>query len=503
MQLCPELINNWPKLAWVCAVAKESGHLHLYHGPCVEIADTFIAEAVWAGDFSAGDFDQTELIFGSGIRCYKDRAVFVSPGVMLDGLWWCEKEGQFYVSNSLPALLARAELSLRDDYSGYVADIHTLMAGLGQYRQEIPAEPVNVRLARFHNLLYDGTSIRVIDKPDTAPDFENYNEYAAFLMQRARQLGENISDHLRKHRITPMVGISSGYDSGAAAVIARQAGCTDAVTIVNSSSMFSRSDSGAEIARCLGLKCREYVHRQNLYQNEVAVWAAAGNPAGLNLTIFDYPEPLSVFFSGYCGDTTWCREYRDRTEPFSAPSIAGLSFCEFRLWRGLFHSVVPFWGSRHIRQIEKISFSPDMEPWTLNKGKYDRPIPRRLLEEAGVPRTLFGMRKEVTSVENFFLWPFLPESRNSFADFLRRRGMYAPSAGSLWLLRKLAHWDQLLTVNINHALGCRLKGLRPHMQLQGQSFFFHWANAELKSRYQIAMKESLPPADGRKTGHGV
>ncbi|MDE5832358.1 MAG: hypothetical protein K2H64_05150 [Desulfovibrio sp.] len=33
-----------------------------------------------------------------------------------------------------------------------------------------------------------------------------------------------------------------------------------------------------------------------------------------------------------------------------------------------------------------------MLPWTLGNA-YDRPVPRRLAEEAGVPRELFGMRK--------------------------------------------------------------------------------------------------------------
>ena len=36
-----------------------------------------------------------------------------------------------------------------------------------------------------------------------------------------------------------------------------------------------------------------------------------------------------------------------------------------------------------------------MRPWSIG-GAYDRPIPRRIAEEAGVPRDLFGQNKMAT-----------------------------------------------------------------------------------------------------------
>jgi len=39
----------------------------------------------------------------------------------------------------------------------------------------------------------------------------------------------------------------------------------------------------------------------------------------------------------------------------------------------------------------------EMMPYTLNND-YDRPIPRRIAEESGVPRELFGQEKKAASI---------------------------------------------------------------------------------------------------------
>ena len=44
------------------------------------------------------------------------------------------------------------------------------------------------------------------------------------------------------------------------------------------------------------------------------------------------------------------------------------------------------------RAIHPINRSPEMKPWCV-VGNYDRPIVRRIVEEAGVPREPFGNRK--------------------------------------------------------------------------------------------------------------
>lgn len=48
-------------------------------------------------------------------------------------------------------------------------------------------------------------------------------------------------------------------------------------------------------------------------------------------------------------------------------------------------------------RLSKIAKSEAMRPWRLNT-EYDRPIPRRIAEEAGVPRELFGQKKQAAAM---------------------------------------------------------------------------------------------------------
>jgi hypothetical protein len=66
---------------------------------------------------------------------------------------------------------------------------------------------------------------------------------------------------------------------------------------------------------------------------------------------------------------------------------------EFRLRVGFVKVAIPFFGAARAEDIDKISNSGEMEFWRLGND-YDKPIPRRILETAGVPRGLFGVRKD-------------------------------------------------------------------------------------------------------------
>jgi hypothetical protein len=498
MKLVARPVAGWPKLAWAARFAAGGEAVEVLHGPMVEWGDGWCAEAVWAGTFAVGDFDRTDLVFGSGVRVRGREVTFVSAGTMLDRLWHCRRGGRFYVSNSLPAIMACADLALLDDHD-YNRDVKTMREGLNRYQRDIPTTSGPVRVVYYHSLLYDGREMKEVAKPETTPGFRCFADYRDFLFATARQLGRNLASPDRAHRIRPLASVSSGYDSGAAAVVAREAGCTDAVTIANASSLLPRSDSGLDVARHLDLACRAYRHTSAAYRREKTVWAVAGRPAGLNLTVFDYPSPLCLFFTGYRGDTVWARAITDWSQPFATPSIAGLGLCEFRLHQGVFHCVVPFCGSRRVNEIQALNFLPEMAPWTLRRD-YDRPIPRRLLEEAGVPRRLFGIRKEVTSAESFFLWPFARRNMASFAAFLRGRGLYAPSDLTVGLLRKLVHLDHLVYVNLTHRLGWHRRGLRFWLKLRGQGLLFQWANEALRQAYERPLRALRSPggaADGR------
>ena len=229
MRLKPRLVPKWPKLAWVASMEIGSEDVQVLHGPMVEVSDNWVVEAVWAGSFRAGDFDKTDLVFGTGIRLRDHGVEFVSAGTVFDRLLYCNRRGSWYFSNSLPALLAAAGLSLRDDYLRYSQDARSMQKGLEKRVRVIPTDAEHVISVFYNNLVFDGREVVERPKADTAPPFCSFQDYYDFLVATAAALGENAASPDRKHGVVPLSSISSGYDSAAASVIARHAGCRNTV----------------------------------------------------------------------------------------------------------------------------------------------------------------------------------------------------------------------------------------------------------------------------------
>lgn len=105
---------------------------------------------------------------------------------------------------------------------------------------------------------------------------------------------------------------------------------------------------------------------------------------------------------------------------------------EFRLVVGLIHLPLPYIGARQKQDIVNITESPDMDPWRLGNA-YDRPIARRIAEEAGVPRHTFGQSKMGSVV--IFAEPAIPHGkalRLEFFDYLADEQIMARSEALLW-----------------------------------------------------------------------
>ncbi len=483
MKLNPKLIPTWPKLAWVATFLPGSELIKVYHGPCVETNGRWCVEAVWAGDYERGNFDRTDLIFGSGLRCRENGVIFVSSGTTLDRLWYYRGNDSWFVANSLPAILAVAETSLDEVSWDYARDVDTIMQGVSGYKRQLPCNEGELFVLYFNNLLWDGLNLTEIDKPDTAPRFDTFNTYAAYLMENAERLRTNTGDRARAHPVIPLVTVSKGYDSSVAAVIARRAGCKQSVTIRQSTSLWRGSDSGEEVAGYLGLKCANYNRTARRYPLEETIWAASGRAGVLNWTLFDYPEPLCLFFTGPYGDKMWSRgrwEFKDPFE-FTGLSLGGIG--EFRLFRGVFHCPVPFWGMRHLRELWEITHAGAMEPWSV-PGDYDRPIPRRIVEEAGVPRTAFGQCKKNTSHDEPLLWPYTPEAAASFRRFLRAHGLPASGPAGIWLERRAAALALLVEANVPRSFGTAARQRRKQSMSDAANLLFHWANSKLRKTYR-------------------
>ena len=408
-----------------------SDMVSVLHGPCVETRPDWCVEGVWAGDFSKGDFDVTEVVVGTGVRVRDDHIMFVSSGDTLSRLHHFEDSKTIFVSNSLSALLAIADLALLPDYD-YASAMESIMNGLVSYVREIPSTAGPIHLTYFNNLIVTGAEISEVAKPLSAPDFTDFATYRDYLFNAARSVGENARASERRHRITLLATVSRGYDSPATAVVAREAGARDAVTISQARRTqrdpLGLSDSGAAAARQLGLHCKVYPRPRENYPLEDALWASTGNVGDINLAIFDYPEKLCLLFSGFMGDVLWDKNADDYVEPLHRKDTSGARFSECRLELGVFNCAPAFWGCRKQSQVHAISKRREMRPWTLGTD-YDRPIPRRLAEEAGIRRTPLELGSEpVLSTANM-----AARFRRIFARILQdlwRSAAHVPRQGS-------------------------------------------------------------------------
>jgi len=127
-----------------------------------------------------------------------------------------------------------------------------------------------------------------------------------------------------------------------------------------------------------------------------------------------------------------------------------------------------------------------MAPWALGTD-YDRPVARRIVEEAGIERGTFAVRKKNTSSNSPFRWPHLRRARAGFAAYLARRGLRAMPSWIIRLFRAVTIADILIQRNVLSRLGLRRRRW-PLRHTRANSLLFHWANAELRKSYEDGIR---------------
>jgi hypothetical protein len=125
----------------------------------------------------------------------------------------------------------------------------------------------------------------------------------------------------------------------------------------------------------------------------------------------------SLLLNGANGVPVWKRDSKPAPDiEVGDGNLLGLT--EYRLWTGFLSCSVPSWGIRHLRDIVNISNSAEMKPWDVG-GAYNKPIARRILEEAGIDRSRFATGKSGVSMVPWARSEYLiPASRRDFLDWL-------------------------------------------------------------------------------------
>ncbi|MGQ0533486.1 MAG: hypothetical protein ACT4OF_12460 [Caulobacteraceae bacterium] len=383
--------SELPPLAWL--LLHESGQDCAY---VIAGADVRSQEgAFWEGINPA--FERPEdtplhhfpLCTGCVIR--DDEIVAFTPGHIFDRLFLIRDGERLLLSNSLPFILKAADTHLHPRDLLY----HWRFGVIQAHRQTAPLE--HGKLEFFHNtnvVISRANRVGLEAKP-ASPDFNTYAEYREKL---DAYLGE-ISTAIREGSgvpYEPVSTISSGYDSAAAAVLASSIGATRSLTISDSRYGDADDDSGAAIAERLGLSVstrgRSDYRRHGL--DAERLFYIYGLPEDIIFYPFADEVRGTLLFTGHKGDTMWAKHGR----PVGSWSLdpGGATMQCFRLQMNFVHFPPAFFGWARHKKVIEISQSEEMKPWSVGTN-YDRPIPRRIVEEAGVPRDWFGTHKRAVS----------------------------------------------------------------------------------------------------------
>ena len=505
---------DWPVLSWLAACEPGTNCVRILHGTEVETRPDWFCEAVWDGAFAEANFDHSDLVFGSGARCRNGTVSFVSSGTTVDRLQYLERDSCSLVSNSLACLLAVAGADPDADFRGYKDLFASIGEGLVQYDRRVPLASGAAQLVYFHNLLWDNSELRVVPKVVPERNFSSYDKYIAFLQQSLKSIAANMSSADRMYPYEWQGTLSRGYDSPSAAALVQDCGLSSVLSFHQSRP--GVQDDGKLIAAALGIDI-DVVDRLSWQRD--GVWEPAfisADGQGKEVFVSSARERLRrrVLVTGFGGDYVWARDPQPLTPDLVRGGHSGLSLTEFRLHYGFINLAVPFMGMTQVADICRISQSPEMSEWDIG-GSYTRPIPRRLLEERGVPRELFGMAKTGASMRYVVgqdAW-----SANGHRAYLRWL-WYSPKLPANRLTRAvwvatltIFRWLLLLGDFAPHTLGrvvrtgvrfsvvvLRRLGFQDHPFLWGMGYTCR--SYQGRDDYPRLLRELLRPPDGRDCG---
>lgn len=410
-----EIMPDIPSLAWLVEFTDREATF--FTGRNVEVFNDGIFEGCWDGDFGAGNFENALIVFGTGVRVSDESVVIVTPTHTLEAVFVVSDGTQVSASNSLAYLLQfhGMELPIR---RGYGAAFASLAFGMKATRTEIYRSE-SLTLVRYAhcNVEFHGGTAKIQAK--RAPNnFNIFDDYSQFLTSGLQRIIENGRDADRIFAFEPLTTISSGYDSAACAAIGSKLGLKEAVTLRSDNR--NSNDSGSEVAKHLGLNIKEFERPTTV--DELNFHEATFISTGLGGEDFIYQVfgpylPNRLLLTGFHGDKVWGLNEPANTV-ISRGDVSGCSMTEWRLETGFCLAPIPFMGIVRHPDILAIGQSDEMQPFRVG-GDYDRPVPRRIVEDMGVPRAEFGQIKKAASIHFFKSIQFLSES--SKTDFYQYR----------------------------------------------------------------------------------
>ena len=196
-KLSPIEEKEWPPLGWIAELIDGDSIVRVRHGSEVEVQACWMCEAIWAGDFNTGDFDRTDLVFGSGIRVRDGEVIFVSSAATIDRLQFLRLPDRTLVSNSLACLLAVGEVAVDPELTEYRELFKSIVSGVDNYTRQLPTVSGHAELVYFRNLSWDGAHLAQRAKPSLVRDFGSFGKYYEFLAESLAAIAENMRSPAR------------------------------------------------------------------------------------------------------------------------------------------------------------------------------------------------------------------------------------------------------------------------------------------------------------------
>ena len=488
MNLAFEPRDQLPPLAWITVVEQHKATATVFHGPWVETFRAGYVEGVWDGPFGELGLDRSASVFGSGAVVRGDSITFVSSTSTTDYLFWSEAPGTglVKVSNSLPLLLAAIDDELDARFDGYAVINESIMWGINRQLRQLPTKKGSVNRLIFWNLSVSAGAVCEVAKPPS-PRFADFGEYFSHVSQCYARLASNARDAQRTRRMSIFSTQSRGYDTTAINSMAKDHGIEKVFTVTkgkakgyyaNEDRALEVDDDGTEICRFFGLPCIQIDRRavETDPKLEYLFYASIHDNGDFNLQqIGAYVETPTVLLTGCLGEMWYVTSYYDVrpgliNDELKRVDLGNHGLTEVRLAAGYVQLALPYIGARSREDVFQITESKEMEPWRLGTA-YDRPIPRRIAEQAGLPRNMFGQVKMASVVE--FAPPRVPlgqELRQKFHSFLLTNGLLM--RWQVWLLPVVRRWNTLVSTTSpsRHAWNYYLQ--RVISKLIGKEFAF-------------------------------
>ena len=225
-------------------------------------------------------------------------------------------------------------------------------------------------------------------------EFKNFEDYTRKILDVLSCIHANATDKRRRCSYGVITTISRGYDAPTASAFAASVGCNETFTFCD-----KPDDDGTEIAKALGYEKIHRVHSKAFVKNNsfLEAEALASGETGSTFIAFEELYRNKILIIGSRGDSVYERLHGNVNDCFDFHEGNQLSQTSLTIYENMLKNnsitlSVPLIGADKWSNMARISNSEEMKAFSIGDD-YDRPIARRILEEAGVERPMFGQRK--------------------------------------------------------------------------------------------------------------